>query len=381
MSRSIFAILIVLTLAPSIPALAQSKPQTSEQVVKDKLKPLPDKAAELFSEEGELENSAAAAILLKETIGGIPGVDLNDESFHCIIHVAKWEFEDQDVTDETKKIRQNLKNQHWYVYQGGGNFDSGEEFSARRRIWGSKRVWLVYVHLDSRLADRYTPAYVVSLTKKNPANLQALMDILGLFKIAQGEPELAPKTYNYWGGAPLEMKGWTESDISVLPAVSVKQVVKDAAGNILTTDPAAISQVKLGEAVSFDNEGRHRWDAGIGVPIRRATDLKFDSETGVATPAKVDKTSVLAMISVYPYPVDIKSNASLAIPHLVFGVDVSDHPLNEIFVGGGWGPVFANFYFGGSYVKLTDRTDGKTHEWQATMGVLMKVRGIIDKLK
>jgi len=384
MARILFVGLMLLTLLRGTPVMAQTKAETHEQVVKAGLKALSEKALAQISDDGEIANSANAAILLKETIGDTPGVDLEDDSFHCIIHVAKWNFE-REVDGEARYIRQNLKDQHWYVFQGGkGNLLSGEEFSANRRIWGSKRVWLVYVHLNSKLASRYTPAYVVSLTKKNPANLDALTGILGLFGIGAGEfSELQNAASNFWGGEPLEMKGWSASDISVLPAVSVKQLIIGPDGQAFgRVDPAVVTQMKLGEAATFDNEGRHRWDAGIAVPIRRATDLKFDTTTGVATPAKIDKTAALAMLSLFPYPIDLKSNASQAVPHLLFGVDISEKPLDQVFVGAGWGPVFANFYAGGSYVKLTaPNAEGKEREWQLTFGVLMKVRGIIDKLK
>lgn len=384
LSKSVLVGALAVTLTLTTTTTGQTQSVTNEQVVKDSLKPLSVEGRKLFAENGTLANSAAAALLLKETIGEIPGVDLNDDSFHCIIHVAKWNFE-RDPSGQSKFLRQNLENQNWYVFQGGPrNFLSGQAFAARRRIWGSQRVWLLYIHLNSKLAYRYTPAYVVTLTKKNPANLEALTAILGLFGL--GEQELAAQenaVADYWGAEPIEMKGWSASDISVLPAVSVKQLILKADGTEGDKiDPPVVSQVKLGEAGVFDNEGRYRWDVGFGIPIRRASDLTFDSSTGVATPTNVDKTSALAMLSVYPYPVDLKSAKSQILPHLVFGVDISEKPLDEVFIGGGWGPVFANFYAGLSYVKLIEPgTDGKERDWQFTFGVLMKVRGTIDKLK
>ena len=63
------------------------------------------------------------------------------------------------------------------------------------------------------------------------------------------------------------------------------------------------------------------------------------------------KTNVLALVNLYPRAVDIRSSSPLLIPHFVGGVAIAKQPLHKIFVGGGFGPVVANFYIGALFVK------------------------------
>jgi hypothetical protein len=323
-----------------------------------------------------LADSDKAKRLLAATIKAVdPSIDLNNPATYAVIHLVQYQFSrvipNPESTDEDPKDVQQVSQQRWYLYQGGEeNFSSGARFVGRRRLYEPKAVYVVWVHLDDRGEDE--PQYAVSVNEKRPTNIAHLLEVLKLLKVGADvlpttEP---PRARDVWGYGRVDTREFSAADIAVTPQVKHCKAPKECVVE------------SLGEAMTFDYERLQRWDAGIGVPIRRASQLSLDATTQTLTPKQVDRNTIYALVSVYPRKIDLRGTAAQLTPHLIFGLDATERlkPTRRMLVAAGWGPVFANFYVGAERVKLDEPSpEGKEHEWQLAFGVYIRGVGTLKK--
>jgi hypothetical protein len=132
----------------------------------------------------------------------------------------------------------------------------------------------------------------------------------------------------------------------------------------------------LGEPQKFDNEGKYHWDVSVGVPVKKVSDFtKTDTGLDVKT---ATKDIAFVMLNVYFKPVDVKTPAFNAIPSLLVGFGIEKEPLGRIFVGGGWGPTYANFFGGVAFKKYTEGSD--KYKAEVTFGLNVPILGITKRL-
>lgn len=293
-----------------------------------------------------------------------------DKDFYCIIHVVS--FADPTGTPPTQTVRA----QNWYLYHKGELTLASSD--TLPRLYGAKRVTLLYLHLNKK--TDYDPLYRVKVVKKTPAYLQHLLGLADLFNSA-GAPATPAvgDTDNAWASYTFTVQ-YRPSDITIEPNKTI-----------------AAGVVKLGDAQKFDNEGLYFVDFSVGVPVRKVSQLSFDSTNGLVTAKEVDKTSIMAFLNLYARPVDIKRTGYDMVPHFVGGVAIAKKPLDKIFVGAGFGPVVANFYIGALFVKqqqLSNLAPGAAatpgqvgndirHRYKAQVGfgLNLPVGAIVEKLK
>jgi hypothetical protein len=91
---------------------------------------------------------------------GTNAPDVTDKNFHCVIHVLRW-------SDPDAEKKQTVVAQNWYVFNNGhakglrsDRIWSQEDFTTADRIYGVKRIWMLYIHLNkSKDTKSYTAYY------------------------------------------------------------------------------------------------------------------------------------------------------------------------------------------------------------------------------
>ena len=310
------------------------------------------------------------ALVIQDANGHPVGNSFADKDFYCIIHVLS-------LADPTGAPPiQTVRAQHWYLYHNGKLSPGSPEDIPR--LYGAKMVTLLYLHLNKK--TNYEPLYEVKIVKKTPAYLQHLLGLANLFT-STGSPAAAAAgdTDHAWASYTFTVDH-RPSDMTIEP-------------NYTT----AAGVTKLGDAQKFDNEGKYRLDFSVGVPVRKISQLSFDSTNGLVTAKEVDKTDIMAFVNIHPIPIDIKRTGYNKIPHFLGGVAIANKPLDKIFVGAGFGPVVANFYVGALFVKqdaLTSLSPGdaatpgqvsndvrRRYKAQVGFGLNLPIGAIVEKLK
>ena len=333
----------------------------------------------------EINNSAQGAEAIMEklitTVGGAL-VDHNtfvkevvkDKDFYCIFHILRW--------SNPAGGKQTVQAQKWYLYHL--NTLTLATATEIPRLYGVKRVSFLFIHLNKDPGNDYQPYYNFAEQKRQPAYISQLLGLAGLFAAQQTGSSArvfvagAP-TRNWWGFTTMQLK-YKIADITATTKI---------------TRPTAVEE--LGEPQKFDNEGKYLMDFRVGVPIRKISELNFDSVNNTVAPREVKQSDILALVNVYPRPIDIRANNLDLVPHFVTGVAIDKQPLHKIFVGAGFGPIVANFYIGALFVKedqLTSLTVGdsatstqlnndvrKKYKAKVAFGVNLPVGAIIEKLK
>jgi hypothetical protein len=293
-----------------------------------------------------------------------------DKDFYCIIHVLRWS------APAAGNGAQTIQAQNWYLYNYH-NLTLGNPTTIPR-LYGAKNITLLYLHLNKQ--TNYDPLYEIEIKKRTPAYVSRLLGLAGLFSSLTGAGAAAINN-DYWAAYSFAVR-YKISDISVTPKV---------------TRPATGAVEDAGVAQKFDNEGKYLADFSVGVPIRKISQLSFDSTNNTVAAKEVDETDVLALVNIYPRPIDIRSNNVDWVPHFVGGVAIAKQPLHKIFVGAGFGPIVANFYIGALFVKqdqLSTLKPGdpatqdqvsndlrRRYKTQVAFGVNVPVGAIIEKLK
>lgn len=376
-------------------APAAPLPQSQNKPIQSDPRVLPRKAEDLIRQPvAVLVNSDDARKLIELAIadggpfkglGGDKPAKVDDKNFHCVIHVLRWS--DRDTSGKQTVVAQN-----WYVYNNGNakglrsdRVWSQEDFTTADRIYGVKRIWLLYIHLNkSKQNKSYTAYYDFSFTKKTPANVANLLSLASIFAGAGAlaDPEEDERPFqNLWGGSFVDTN-YVPSDATVT-------------ANIIT-DPATDPYVALDKPKKFDNEGLYWWDFSVGVPIRKIKELQFDTTLNTVTAKEVDTQNAFALLNLYFPPKDIKGTSSSWIPHFVGGVAIAKQPLKKFMFGAGFGPHFTNFYVGALFTeekKPATLTEGSTatpdqlnndlrkhFRPQFTFGINVPVRAVLATL-
>ncbi len=267
---------------------------------------------------GDARELILAAIANAYSSKGNPpfkAADVDSKNFYCVIHVVKW-----------KTGKQEVDVQNWYIYNGKKAWGQAD-FTTNKRIFGVKRVALLFIHLN-RSSD-YSVEYDLDVTSKTAANLQHL------FQAGEAFASLAEKAF-----APAF--GFADATISYVPSdVTIQGYTSITPG----------SPQLIGDSFVVDNEGTYFWDVSIAVPIRKMSQLELNNTNNTITGNSVDKRSVFAVLDLYPFKRDVKSNALNWWPYGLAGVAVAQQPLHKILVAAGWGPRFAQFYAGVLFAK------------------------------
>jgi hypothetical protein len=382
MKRLIELFLCVAMLGGAGTAAAQTSDPTQE--IAEKLRTLPSDALEFVHAPSAtlLHREAARGLLTLTLKARYPNLNLDSENTVCLIHVLRW-------TDPAgKDSSQTPEKQNWYVYSGAQEWDQSR-FAVDKRILGNKDVWLLYVHLNRAAATaQYKPDYEVVVTKKAAANVAGALQLVKLFPGGAGVPDISfasdadNEAVNLWGGEKITIIKDLPADIKVTPRVKAKvELTGTSNGSAASITSEKID--KLGDSVTFDDEGKAFWDVSVGFPIRGINDLKFDDATHQATVKTIDRSSVVALVHLYLPRVDLKSTTPAYLPRPIVGIDISDRPLNKLLVGGAVGTPFATFYMAGVRTRIKDEAGKFTNDyrWQFTLGVSLPVKGAAKLLQ
>lgn len=313
--------------------------QTQRIAINEPLEGWPSAALDTYINKitAEINDAAGAEAIMGKLLhdqkrnSAIDPKTFNDKNFYCIIHVLRW----SPLVAASNS--QTIQAQNWYLYNQH-KLSSGNA-KTTPRLFGAKQITLLYIHLNKH--TNYDPLYRVEVTKKTPAYLSHLLGLAGLYNSITDAAlaalaAVAPlSTVDFWAAYTFDVQ-YKVSDISITP-----KVTRSATGAI---EDAGVAQ-------GFDNEGKYFVDFSVGVPVKKFSQVNFDSTNNVVTAKEVDKTDVLALVNLYPKPIDVKSNSVNLVPHFVGGVAIAKQPLHRIFVGAGFGPVVANFYIGALFVK------------------------------
>ncbi len=321
----------------------------------------------------------------------LPELDGKHPDNYVLIHLVRWA---DSATPDKPKVQAD----HWYLYRDAAPKNwSQEDLTNEKRLQGVKKTYVLYVHFKGKQAGpdgksldppvfvpTYIPDYDFTIMKKTPANVAHLYALLQAYAGGANAPNVsvkgaeATKPDAVWGGGILNLQ-YRPSDILIKSTFKAK-----------IDDP----DQKLADDITFDNEGSYYWDVGFAIPVRKISELKLDTTSGTATPAKVNSENVFAVLDGYFRPVDVKGSAFNAIPHPIAGVAFAKRPLSKILIGGAWGPKASELYMGAMFVKqptLSGNTScsnpsgtsltGKSHYCaQFTIGINLSVSAIASKL-
>jgi len=297
-------------------------------------------------------------------------LDYKKDDFFCIVHIMRWKDPAGTPDNELNKT-QTVDKQNWYVYHAGNAWRQ-EDFTDRQRLFGSKNVWLLFIHLNARKQFPYDIRYEFDLTDLTPAPLQHLLDLAALFA-GSGKESTVEANPNWWG----------------MYRIKVKHLPVEISATAETQKPDSSEDPKtMGTAVKFINEGLYRYDFGIAVPIKKISQTQVDSTNGTLSPKSADTTNAFGIFEFYPHKTDVRNTNFSPIPYLIGGVKIGRQPLHNILAGVGWGPKFAQFYLGAMVVKQektgtaaqpTMRRAG--YEPQVSFGLILSVKGFNDARK
>jgi hypothetical protein len=275
--------------------------------------------------------------LVDSPSGNAGGQSLNRaklNSVDFIIHVVRW-------TDAPLQAgaTQTVQQQRWYLVHKG-------QFVRPGRLFGTKTVYFIYLHLNKDSKVSYTSHYNFTITQTIPQNQQNLALLAQLLAQATpGESQALPA--GVWGGMELDM-WYSAADVAIDPS---------------TTDdkkPGA-KPVALDNTYKIHNEALEWWDVSAGVPLRKMSQLNFQSSSNTLVPQSVDKKSIFALADFYPIPQQRKDLAYSNFtwyPSLVLGLPVSQQPLHQPLFGAAWGFRFAQFYAGVIIRKQNSLSEG-----------------------
>lgn len=345
----------------------------------------------------------------------------SDSSFYCIIHVLKWK------RGTTEKPIIDLQN--WYTY----NPDEEDRFEGLR-IFGSKNVGFLYIHLNVP----GSPTITSEQTRQFSANEAA--QAVGRREIRSNLCRVGVEV-GTGAGAGIAVRRYTEFNYTWEEKSKLPKLASDAAAlfNFLTaqgTDadpcnvfreeaiilygasPAPLSlkhktsdiTVKLfllnetgtgqNEQIStqtYDNEGRSRFDLSLALPVNRVNELEFSAENNTVGARKIDKQKLYAFLNIFPVPIDTKGLELNRVPHLVVGVPITGKPLDNPFIGVGYGFNKVQFFVGTVFNRVREPQTLSTgaaatpaqleadlrprYRSKFMMGINMPVRQVIDALK
>ncbi len=101
---------------------------------------------------------------LIEALGAQP-----DPKAYCIVHVVRW----KNAAEATPEA------QTWYVYNS--THDSDDDISIKKRVYGIKKITLIYIHLNRPADLNYQTGYALAAKSKTAAYINHLTGLIGLF--------------------------------------------------------------------------------------------------------------------------------------------------------------------------------------------------------
>jgi hypothetical protein len=325
---------IWLILLAGIPVSAQ----TQTEVIQDNatvldLRPFIDvsTASILIGEELNLINTTICS-------GGTSKCNVKSKDFYVLIHILVWS--DTSKGDASKDV--SPKAQNWYVYHAG----SLSPYTEAKRLYGTRTMYFLYVHLNvpnpvtvGTPYTGYTPRYELQITKTTPTNVQDLFELATLAGSSgntQFMTTTTPPVPVIWGGRQIEIR-YVPSTIQI--------------DSRYVTGPDSPRGNELSAVQTFSNEGKYWWDVSVGIPVKRISDLSFNSTNNTATTSQTSTTNAFALLDLYYPRVDLSGTTYSYVPHPIVGVAMAGQPLHKILVGGAVGLHFAEFYAGVLFVK------------------------------
>jgi hypothetical protein len=312
--------------------------------------------------------------LLLNTLCAANACDPDAKDFYAVIHILKW--------SDVQSNKQTVVGEHWYVYHPVGQGWTQDQFTDGKRLFGTKSFFILYVHLHlaSTLSNIPVPVYQIQITKTIPQNVANLFALLQLETGAAARP---PDYPDKWGGRVIVV-GQRPSDIKIDP-----RAITDP------SKPASSSEVTT--AQTFHNEGKYWWDVSVAVPVKKISELKFDSTNNTVAPTQTSTQNMFAVLDIYLKPIDLSGTTYSLIPHPLVGVSMAKQPLHKILVGGAVGFHFVEVYAGALFAKqqsLTGLSTGSPatppqvaaaskfgYETQFSVGINLPVRSIVNALK
>lgn len=351
------SILAVLVWPVLVKADSQQQTYNNFQALPDKAKPFVDTG------QATIDNPGAARQLIDALLSKQFVPSAKDKQAYCIIHVLRW----GELDTTTKK--QAIQAQNWYLYSTLSSTKTGwtqEDFTKNKRLLGTHKVYIIYIHLNVAPSTTYIPNYRLTVTKKIPANLQHLLTLFQTFAPATTggsgsafAPRISNKATDHYGWGALDLQ-YDPSDITV------SSIMRAIESGVADSSPEA----KLSDDITFDNEGGYNFDFGFAVPIKKISQVNVNFTNGTATPVNVNDLNVFMVVDGYLKPVDVKSSRWTSWPHPLAGAAFAKQPLSRILVGGAWGPRFAELYLGAMFVKQPKRTAGDSCKSSNTSGVV-----------
>jgi Fibronectin type III domain len=255
----------------------------------------------------------------------------NDGSTYAIINVINL----QGTPDA-----QSVGSTNWYVYSKDKTFRKGfangwqlQDFDGATRLYGAKNVLLVSILLND-VTPSPSPAisYAVTVTKTQPTNVAAVLQLLGLVFPAAGAPgQPSAPNPDYWACSTVPIAYKTSS---------IKIDISYTAGG---GSPYSGSQ-------SFVNEGKEHWDVSFALPVKKASALTYSSTSNVVTASQINKQDLFAVADIYLYPVDLSKSFSY-VPSIFGGVAMASQPLHSLLFGVSFGFPLAQVYGGALLLK------------------------------
>ena len=250
--------------------------------------------------------------------------------------------------------------------------------SSGRRILGSKRVAVVFLHLGAVFSPGQTlqtlyanVEYRAIAKSKLPINIQ---NLLGLLRIAAGEAQAGVKPSS---DSVLGFGLYTDMPVP----------------SDLTVFGARIDDVPsgFGLPITYDNEGKYIWDASVAVPINKITLLEYEETDGTFTPKTINKQSIYGAIDVYPFPVDLKEGVlRWFVPRAMVGIGMTGRPGENFLLAGAFGIKEFQIFIGSGFANQrvlkpgTDPANGANYTQRyasrLTYGINVPVVSALKKL-
>ena len=208
-----------------------------------------------------------------------------------VVHVAVW-GEPTRGLEKDGPVKTQIDKQNWYVYQSGHLSD--EDIQKNKRLFGVKRIWLVYVLLNANKSLNYDVSYQLSVKGKTSAYLQHLTSIVEAFNPGSIEIETKKEDdlTSRWGMHCFEIP-YRPSDLTFTPTLTLGA----PATNGLKFG-ASGDELRGAKAETFDNEGLYNIDFSVGVPFKKISDLNYVSTSNTLVPAKVTQENILGLFNV-----------------------------------------------------------------------------------
>jgi hypothetical protein len=307
----------------------------------------------------------------------------------------------------------------WFVFRGGNRWNAVNLEAAR--IYGSRKVAVLYVHLVQAVVDPVDADFdtfaagkagidtagmkaafgMGRLAQFQDANGRSLMRVDGITYVTGYPPavpldyriEVTRKTIAPFGhalallGAVGQAGGAAMKLVNRTVAIWAGQYydIQYSTSDILVKALLGIDQKEL-DKKTFDDEGNYHFDFSAGIPIRGIKQLQYDSTNATATPKSTTATNAYGLVNLFVKAMDVKTDYAVWPPSFVAGVGLTGHPLDKPLLGLGFGYGKINGFVGCVFNKVSQpgATPGATtshREEKFVFGINLTARQLADLLK